>query len=165
LVRRACEHLGIDRNGQQQKLRDENRAPWARGCIMHLRDEAGREQEAFMLHLDSIPMWLATSIAVAPPLDGHNRIDAGNYRDKLCIRREELYAGSTMPGPTEGIIPQVPTPRNGVVKHGLIAKDVDKRDTALKGGNETLRRLAKGGRNVLSYKGSVKRRIPAGGGA
>lgn len=59
-VRRVCEHLGIDRNGQQQKLRDPERSPWATRCIMHLVAEDGKIREQFMLHIDSFPMWLAT---------------------------------------------------------------------------------------------------------
>lgn len=59
-VRRVCEHLGIDEEGQRQKLKDENRAPWACACVIQAHDTTGRKQDAFMLHLDSLPMWLAT---------------------------------------------------------------------------------------------------------
>jgi hypothetical protein len=59
-VRRACEHIGIDEEGQRQKLRNPNRAPWSNACMIKAHDTTGRKQEAFMLHLDSVPMWLAT---------------------------------------------------------------------------------------------------------
>ena len=59
-VRRACEHLGIDADSQQKKLRDANRAPWSNTVIMTALDARGRKFEQFMLHLDSLPMWLAT---------------------------------------------------------------------------------------------------------
>jgi prophage antirepressor-like protein len=66
-VRRACEHIGIDEEGQRQKLRNPNRAPWSTACVIKAVAEDGKIREQFMLHLDSVPMWLAT-------------IDAGRVR-------------------------------------------------------------------------------------
>jgi hypothetical protein len=56
-VRRACEHLGIAPNNQIEKLKEK---AWARSMITISHDAKGRKQDAFMLHLDSLPMWLAT---------------------------------------------------------------------------------------------------------
>lgn len=56
-VRRACEHLGIDYPTQTVKLKLQQ---WACVGLIPIHDTTGRKQEAFMLHLDSVPMWLAT---------------------------------------------------------------------------------------------------------
>lgn len=56
-LKRVCERLGLDANGQRQRL---SRQPWARACVMHAQDASGRNQEVFCLHLDCVPMWLAT---------------------------------------------------------------------------------------------------------
>jgi phage antirepressor YoqD-like protein len=66
-VRRACEHLGIDVEGQRQKLANPERTPWSTACVIKAVAEDGKIREQFMLHLDSVPMWLAT-------------IDAGRVR-------------------------------------------------------------------------------------
>lgn len=55
-VRRCCESLGIDVEGQRKKLKEKS---WARTELMSVRDSAGRKQDAFMIDLDSFPMWLA----------------------------------------------------------------------------------------------------------
>jgi phage antirepressor YoqD-like protein len=69
-VRRMCEPLEIGFNGQHDKLSDVSRAPWACTRVMRVHDTTGREQDAFCLDLDSVPMWLATidSSRVAPHL-------------------------------------------------------------------------------------------------
>lgn len=60
VVKRVCEALGVDRNGQQQRLQDAERAPWAVGCMMHLTGSDGKTYEMFCVDLDTLPMWLAT---------------------------------------------------------------------------------------------------------
>ena len=56
-VRRVCECLGIAFDAQRVKLRDK---VWARSTIIVSPDARGHMQDAFFLHLDSLPMWLAT---------------------------------------------------------------------------------------------------------
>ncbi len=56
-VRRVCEALGIDRKNQQEKL--ENKS-WAVGVLKTLTGPDGKNYETFCLHIDSVPMWLAT---------------------------------------------------------------------------------------------------------
>jgi hypothetical protein len=58
-VRRCCESLGIDADAQQRKLRDTGRAPWACTAMMTVQ-VGGQGRSLFMLHLDSLPMWLVT---------------------------------------------------------------------------------------------------------
>lgn len=58
-LRRACDALGIDAEGQRQKVL---RLDWARTLTVKARDASGREQELFCLHADSVPMWLATLV-------------------------------------------------------------------------------------------------------
>lgn len=56
-VRGICEQLGIAPNGQIEKLKDKE---WSCNKIILSHDATGRKQNIFMLHLDSLPMWLAT---------------------------------------------------------------------------------------------------------
>jgi phage antirepressor YoqD-like protein len=56
-VKRMCEVLGIDGEGQRQRL---DRASWACACMIKAHDNIGRLQEMYCLSVDSVPMWLAT---------------------------------------------------------------------------------------------------------
>lgn len=56
-VRRACEHLGIDDCAQRAKLQSKE---WAIKGLIPSVAEDGKIREQFMLHLESVPMWLAT---------------------------------------------------------------------------------------------------------
>jgi phage antirepressor YoqD-like protein len=56
-VRRMCGAIGIDSKNQREKLQNKS---WARGVFITSRDVKGRNQEQFFLHIDSVPMWLAT---------------------------------------------------------------------------------------------------------
>jgi hypothetical protein len=57
VARRVCEAIGLSADAQRRRLQAQ---PWARTTMTVVRDSAGREQEAFMVHLDTLPMWLAT---------------------------------------------------------------------------------------------------------
>ncbi len=56
-VRRMCEPLGIADRPQREKLHNKS---WARGTLIVSPDARGRNQSQFFLHIDSVPMWLAT---------------------------------------------------------------------------------------------------------
>lgn len=56
-TRRVCDALGIDFASQTVKLRAK---PWACVGMITTHDATGRQQEMHALHLDSVPMWLAT---------------------------------------------------------------------------------------------------------
>lgn len=51
----ACETLGIDHNGQRQRL---NQQPWAQTCVIHVSEGNLRRQQ-FCLRSDRVAMWLA----------------------------------------------------------------------------------------------------------
>lgn len=56
-VRRICESLGLDPSSQRQKLQAK---PWCRAVMNTSHDASGRQQSIYMVHLDCLPMWLAT---------------------------------------------------------------------------------------------------------
>ena len=57
VVKRACEDLGIDEEPQRKKLQ---RQPWAVTSFMEAPGPDGKTYQMFCLHVDSVPMWLAT---------------------------------------------------------------------------------------------------------
>jgi hypothetical protein len=59
-LRRVCENLGVDIDSQRKRLSDADRSPWATTVIMTVVAADGKNREAFCLHLDVVPMWLAT---------------------------------------------------------------------------------------------------------
>lgn len=56
-VKRVCEALGIDDRSQRAKLEEK---PWAVGVMSTSTGPDGKSYQMYMLHLDSLPMWLAT---------------------------------------------------------------------------------------------------------
>ncbi len=64
-IKRVCEVLGVNADGQRVKLGSK---AWARTEMVSVRDDAGRLQDTFCIDLKSLPMWLATIEAsrVAP---------------------------------------------------------------------------------------------------
>lgn len=56
-IRRVCEGLAIAHQPQFAKLKGR---PWARVTFIVTHDTSGRRQQAAMIHLDALPMWLAT---------------------------------------------------------------------------------------------------------
>ncbi len=60
VLRRCCEALGIDTDSQRKRLADKDRSPWACTVVMAVHDSSGRKQDAFLIDLDTVPMWLAT---------------------------------------------------------------------------------------------------------
>lgn len=56
VVRRVCEHLGIDLESQRKKLKTK---AWA-GAVIITAPSGGGSQEAFCLPLRAFPMWLAS---------------------------------------------------------------------------------------------------------
>ena len=76
-VRRVCEALGIDLATQYRKLKT---APWARIGLEPIRDANGRNQPAFLVDLDSLPMWL---VGITP-----SRVSQ-EIRDKLILYQKD----------------------------------------------------------------------------
>ena len=56
-IRRVCEALGIDPSAQRKKLRSR---PWAVEAFITSTGPDGKTYQNAMLHLDALPMWLAT---------------------------------------------------------------------------------------------------------
>jgi len=57
VVKRACENVGLDEEPQRKKLRA---AKWAVTSVMEATGPDGKTYKMFCLHVDSVPMWLAT---------------------------------------------------------------------------------------------------------
>lgn len=52
-----CENIGIDSNGQKQRLQKQ---PWATTCVIHAVGADGKQREMFMIDRRTFTMWLAT---------------------------------------------------------------------------------------------------------
>jgi hypothetical protein len=52
-----CSALDVSTDAQRVKLRGK---PWSCTAMIAVHDASGRKQEMFCLHIDSVPMWLAT---------------------------------------------------------------------------------------------------------
>ena len=74
-----CEALGLDDNGQGQRLKKQS---WATACVMHAVGADGKAREMLCLALSSVPMWLATIQA--------GRIDE-RLRPKLELYQREAH--------------------------------------------------------------------------
>ena len=57
LHRRLCENIGLDAKSQRDKLQGKG---WATGVMITSVAEDGKMREQWMLHIDAVPMWLAT---------------------------------------------------------------------------------------------------------
>jgi prophage antirepressor-like protein len=55
-LKRMCECIGVADQRQASKLKNK---PWATTTMMVAVGEDGKLREMQMLHLDSVPMWLA----------------------------------------------------------------------------------------------------------
>lgn len=93
-VRRVCEALGLDRKSQQRRLQA---AVWATGVMMTLVAEDGKQRRQFMLHLDALPMWLATietsrvAPEVRPKLERY-QLKAARVLAEHFLREDQLTA-------------------------------------------------------------------------
>lgn len=76
-VRRVCETLGLNPDGQRVKLAEK---PWACTEMIYVHDLSGRPQATFCVRLDSLPMWLAT-------ID-HARVDSSVVHRLIAFQRE-----------------------------------------------------------------------------
>lgn len=56
-LRRVCEAVGIDYKNQHEKLKQK---AWATMVLSTTTGSDGKKYQMSMLHLDSLPMWLAT---------------------------------------------------------------------------------------------------------
>jgi hypothetical protein len=56
-LKRMCENLGLQPHNQAEKLKAK---PWATTLLISVVAEDGKQREVTALHLDCVPMWLAT---------------------------------------------------------------------------------------------------------
>jgi hypothetical protein len=91
-IRRICEHVGISYQGQWEKLRDKE---WATiKTILTVADD-GKQREQLMLHMDSLPMWLATidtgrvAEEARPLLVAYQKEAARVLKDHFFSKRQE----------------------------------------------------------------------------
>lgn len=97
-LRRPCEALGIDPDGQRRKLQGK---PWAVTEMISATGPDGKLYEMFALHLDCLPMWLATIDAkrvkeeMRPKLELYQREAAKVLADHF-FGRKERPAGSPL---------------------------------------------------------------------
>lgn len=91
-VRRVCEHFGIDSWTQIEKLKERG---WASTREIPAVVEGGRVYSQFMVHLDSLPLWLATisekkvAEAARPKLVAYQKEAARVLADHFLGRRGE----------------------------------------------------------------------------
>jgi hypothetical protein len=79
-LKRMCEALGLQPHGQSEKLKTK---PWAVTQMICATGPDGKTYETLSLHLDSVPMWLAT---IEP-----SRVDE-SVRAKLVVYQRECAA-------------------------------------------------------------------------
>ena len=95
-VRRICETLGIQPHGQTEKLKTK---AWACTQIICAHDTTGRNQDAFVIHLDSLPMWLAginetkVAEAIRPMLVKYQKEAAKVLRDHFFGAPKKRISG------------------------------------------------------------------------
>jgi hypothetical protein len=95
VVRRFCDVLGVDAEGQRQKL---SKAEWATTCVIKAVAEDGKTRELFCLDLDSLPMWLVkiepgrVKPEVRPKLIRYQRECARVLRDHFLGSRDGVGA-------------------------------------------------------------------------
>jgi phage antirepressor YoqD-like protein len=100
-LRRMCEALGLDEEGQRQKLTNETRTPWATTFVTQAVAGDGRNRLVFCLDLDSVPMWLATidssrvSPAARPKVIAYQREAARVLRDHFLAPKPLVLPSRT----------------------------------------------------------------------
>lgn len=70
-----CENIGIDFNGQKQRL---ERTPWATMCVMHTVAADGKNRDMTAISRKTLTMWLAT-------------IDTNRLNDEQARRNVTVY--------------------------------------------------------------------------
>lgn len=98
-VARTCDALGIDTEGQRQRL---VRSPWAWTCVMQVQlagDAQGRR--VFAVDLDSLPMWLATIDASRVSPDAAPKL-IRYQREAARVLREHFF-GPARPAPLPAV--------------------------------------------------------------
>jgi len=89
-VRRCCESLGIDVEGQRKKLKEKD---WAVTEFMSATGPDGKSYQTFMIDLDSFPMWLGTIEASRVKEEARQMLV--RYQKKAAkVLRDYFFGGS-----------------------------------------------------------------------
>ncbi len=91
-IARGCERLKIDHRSQLKKLKTK---AWATVALITTVAEDGKERELSMLHIDGVPMWLATidPSRVAPDV----RSDLERYQTRCAKVLRDHFAAPKPP--------------------------------------------------------------------
>jgi hypothetical protein len=110
VLKRVCESLGVDPEGQRQRLRDPNRAPWAVTCMTQATGPDGKNYEVFCIDLECLPMWLATIDASRVKPEAKFKLLA--YQ-KECARvlRDHFFGRASSPAPIQPVPVDAPVTR------------------------------------------------------
>lgn len=79
VLRSGCEALGVDAEAQRKRLVGPDCRAWAITSVMEAVAQDGKIREVFCIHIDTVPMWLATISAsrvrpaVRPKLERYQR--------------------------------------------------------------------------------------------
>jgi phage antirepressor YoqD-like protein len=120
-VRRICENLGIDPKNQQEKLSQKR---WASCKVLSTSQGQSQCREQFMLHLDSVPMWLANIDSNRVAEDARGLLDAYQL-EATKVLRDHFY-GKIVHTPQDYIEALEETLR--LAKENKLLQDKNKRD-------------------------------------
>ena len=102
-LRRACESVGVDFASQTTKLRAK---PWATVAMITTVAEDGKNREFFCLHLDSVPMWLATIEPSRVKPEARDSLVA--YQREAARVLRDHFLGRSQAGPMATVASQPP---------------------------------------------------------
>jgi hypothetical protein len=123
-IRRVCEILRVDDSVQRKKLRTK---PWATEVLITSVAADGRHRQQAYIHLDALPMWLATiepgrvSEEARPRLERFQVECARALRDHFFGKPHAVEAPPPVPA-HEAELPRQPTLEEGEAKRDAMAK-------------------------------------------
>lgn len=82
-----CENIGIDSNGQKQRL---ERTPWATMCVIHTVGADGKNRDMTAISRKTLTMWLAT-IDTNRLKDEHARRNVTVYQQEAAEALDEYF--------------------------------------------------------------------------
>ena len=94
-VRRVCGALALDPDSQRQKLAEKE---WATTVLKTVVAEDGKNRELFCIHLDALPMWLATIEASRVAPEARPKLIA-YQREAARVLRDHFFGPRTGPAP------------------------------------------------------------------
>lgn len=162
-VRRMCNNVGLGYGSQTQKL--EGRA-WATVTTIVTVAEDGKSREMLMLHLDSVPMWLATIEPsrvredIRPKLIAYQKECARVLRDHFFGRQQTVDIHSIVEEVGKAIVPAV-AEALATVMRAERETAIQERTTIGRSGaatiNRTLRAIARlvGGDDKAAYRSAL----------